>query len=218
MSDESLFREVDEEVRQEQYKKLWSRYGNIFVTLCVAIVLGVAAFKGWQYWQRRQAEAAAVVFFQAVADGEANKADEALKAFESVGHTGYSQLSRIHEAGLLAATGKTAEAVKLYDSIAAADGTAAPLRDLARLRAAFALVDTAPASDIAARLKGFDVAGNPWRHVARELLMLSAYSAKDTATADLQAQAIISDPESPDAQRQRARIIADLLLPLKDKK
>ena len=29
---------------------------------------------------------------------------------------------------------------------------------------------------------------------------------------------IISDPESPDAQRQRARIIADLLLPLKDKK
>ena len=38
MSDESLFREVDEEVRQEQYKKLWDKFGNYFVALCVVIV------------------------------------------------------------------------------------------------------------------------------------------------------------------------------------
>ena len=31
LSDESLFREVDEEVRQEQFKKLWARYGNAII-------------------------------------------------------------------------------------------------------------------------------------------------------------------------------------------
>ena len=45
MTDESLFREVDEEVRQEQYKKIWSQYGNIFIALCLLIVLGVARYK-----------------------------------------------------------------------------------------------------------------------------------------------------------------------------
>jgi hypothetical protein len=33
LSDESLFREVDEEVRQEQFKKLWARYGKFVIGL-----------------------------------------------------------------------------------------------------------------------------------------------------------------------------------------
>jgi hypothetical protein len=48
VSDESLFREVDEEVRQEQYKKLWDKFGNYFVALCFVIVASVAGVKGYQ--------------------------------------------------------------------------------------------------------------------------------------------------------------------------
>ena len=66
MSDESLFREVDEEVRQEQYKKLWDKFGNYFVALCVVIVASVAGVKGYQYFQIKQSEAAAIVYFDGV--------------------------------------------------------------------------------------------------------------------------------------------------------
>ena len=66
VSDESLFREVDEEVRQEQYKKLWDRFGNYFVALCFVIVAAVAGVKGYQYFQKKLSEAAAVVFFDGV--------------------------------------------------------------------------------------------------------------------------------------------------------
>ena len=41
MSD--IFQEVDEEVRREQLKKLWDRYGNYVVA---ALVLVVAAVRG----------------------------------------------------------------------------------------------------------------------------------------------------------------------------
>ena len=218
MTDELLFREVDEEVRQEQYKKIWSQYGNIFIALCLLIVLGVAGYKGWQYWQKTQAEAASVVFFQAVANGNAGKSEEALKEFESIGHTGYAQLAKLREAGVLAASGKTDEAIKLYDTIAASAGTAAPLRDLARLRAAYVSIDSASFADISARVKDFDAAGNPWRHMAREILMLSAFKAGDHAGADSQAQAILGDPEAPAPLRQRAGMIADLLLPIMGQK
>ena len=42
LSDDSLFREVDEEVRQEQFKKLWSRYGKFVIGLVIVVILGVA--------------------------------------------------------------------------------------------------------------------------------------------------------------------------------
>ena len=37
MSDESLFREVDEEVRQERFKKLWERFGNYIIALAFLV-------------------------------------------------------------------------------------------------------------------------------------------------------------------------------------
>ena len=42
MTDESLIREVDEEVRQEEYKKLWDRHGTKLIAADCAVVLAVA--------------------------------------------------------------------------------------------------------------------------------------------------------------------------------
>ena len=42
MSD-NIFHEVDEEVRREQLKQLWNRYGNFLIAAAVVVVLGIAA-------------------------------------------------------------------------------------------------------------------------------------------------------------------------------
>jgi len=55
MSDDSFFREVNEELRQDQAKALWDRYGPAFIGLAVLVVLGTAAFVGWQYWTESKA-------------------------------------------------------------------------------------------------------------------------------------------------------------------
>ncbi len=214
MSDESLFREVDEEVRQEQFKKLWARYGTFITALVVLVVLAVAGVQGWKYWQVKQSETAAAAYFDAATLAQNNKPDEALKQFAAVDHAGYGMLARMREAGLLATQGKTAEAVKAFDAVAA-DGNADPaVRDLARIRAALLLADTTPPAELAKRLDGFDAAGNPWRHAAREAMAISAFQAKDYAGADKHIQAILADPETPGDMRQRARMMSDLLLPL----
>ncbi|MCB1378964.1 MAG: tetratricopeptide repeat protein [Alphaproteobacteria bacterium] len=216
MSDESLFREVDEEVRQEQFQKLWKQYGNVFIALCLLVVVGVAGFKGWQYWQVKQSQSAGDAFFKAVALAAGTDADkaEALQQFTSIDHTGFSQLARMREAALLAAQGKLVEAVSAYDAVAANASTSQPLRDLARIRAAYALVDSAKPDAIAARVKDFDTLDNPWRHMAREILLLSAWRAQDYAAADAQVKAIMADAETPQGVRQRALTFGDLLVPL----
>ena len=58
MSDDSIFREVDEAIRQDRLKAAWNRYGWLFVAGVVMIVGGVAGYNGWVYWRGQQAGAA----------------------------------------------------------------------------------------------------------------------------------------------------------------
>lgn len=218
MSDESLFREVDEEVRQEQFKKLWERYGNAIIAMCFVVVAAVAGFKGWQYWQVRQAEAAADAFFAAGTLATDGKAEEALKQYASVSHSGYGILARLRAANAQLAAGKVDEAVKAYDAIAADAAVPAPLRDAARLRAAYALVDTAKPEELSGRVNTMDAAGNPWRHAARQVMALAMWRAGDMGGAQKQVSAMLADSETPAGIRQSARALNDLLLPLVDKK
>lgn len=214
MSDESLFREVDEEVRQEQYKKLWKRYGSFIIALALLVIAGVAGYEGWRFWQQKQSEAAGDSFFTAAGLAAEGKADEALKGFEAVANTGFVELSKLREAAVLAGQGKSEDAVRIYDTIAADAKLSQSLRDLSRIRAAAVMADKASFADIEARLKDLSAAGNPWRHVAREIMAAVQFRLKDYKGADTQVQAILADPQTPPALRQRASVMAQLLAPM----
>ena len=49
MSD--IFREVDEDLRREQYKRLWDRFGGYVIGLAVLIVVAVGGYKAWEWWE-----------------------------------------------------------------------------------------------------------------------------------------------------------------------
>ncbi len=217
MSDESLFREVDEEVRQEQYKKLWDKFGNYFVALCVVIVAAVAGVKGYQYFQLKQSEAAAIVYFDGVKMASGGKFDDALKALAAVDHPGYKQLGLFQQASVLAEQGKTKEAVAAFDALAADATVDASLRDLARIRAGYLLADSLKPDELISRLGSFDREGQVWRNAAREIFGLAAFRTADYSMADRYMNANFADPDTPQAMRQRAQVMIQLLTPLLQK-
>jgi hypothetical protein len=217
LSDESLFREVDEEVRREQAAKLWERYGNYVVALSVGIIVAVAAFKGWQYWQNKQAEEAGSAYFGALSLLAKGKTEEAQKAFEKLasgGHYGYATLARLQEAASLAGLGKTEEAVKAYDAIAADSSVDAKLRDLARIRAGYLLAGSASLDELKKRLEPLDRPDGSWVNAVREIIAAAAYRAGDYKEADRRMNEILADPQAPQGARQRAQIMVQLLAPL----
>jgi hypothetical protein len=214
VSDDSLFREVDEEVRQEQLKKLWARYGGYVVALSIGVVIAVAAIKGWQYWELRQAEAAARSYGAAltlISEGKRGEADAELKA---ITHAGFGRIAKLRRAANLATEGKSDEAVALYDEAAADTGADSSARDLARIRAGYLLVDKLGPADLKARVGPLDNDTSEWRGAAREIVALAAYRTGDYATADRYANAILADAAVPMSIRQRARLMVDLLTPL----
>ena len=131
-----IFNEVDEEVRREQLKKLWDRYGTYLIALCVLVVIGVGAWRGYQWWQGKQAERSGAAFQQAVELAEAGKHQQAEAAFAKLaadGTAGYRALARLRQAAELAPTDRAA-AVKAYDEIAADGSASQVIRDLATVR------------------------------------------------------------------------------------
>lgn len=218
MTDESLIREVDEEVRADEYKKLWSRYGNVFVGMALLVVLAVGGYEGWKYYQKSQSEAAALVYFDAAKKATDGKSDDALAAFAAVKAPGFGQLARLQEAAVLADKGETDQAVATYDAVAADKSVDAALAELAQIRAGYLLVDTQTPDQLLARLGKFDKEGEIWRHHAREIFGLSAWRSGDFIMADRYMNAIYADPETPDDMRQRAQVMVQILAPLLDKK
>jgi hypothetical protein len=217
VSDESLFREVDEDVRQEQYKKLWEKFGNYFIGLCFLVVAFVAGFKGYQYYQRVKSEAAAIVYFDGLKNAQAGKTEDAARALAAVDHAGFKQLASLQSAILLAEQGKTKEAVAAFDSVAADSSVDVTLRDLARIRAGYLLADTAKPDELLSRLGSFDRDGQAWRHAAREIFGIAAFRTGDYAMADRYMNANFADPETPPDMRDRAQVMIQLLTPLLSK-
>jgi hypothetical protein len=217
-TDESIFREVDEEVRTEEYKKLWDRYGKYITGLAVLAVAAVAVFQGWKYYQTRQAEDAAAVYFDAVKKANDGNSDDAMAAFSAVHHSGFTQLAKLQQAKILADKGDLEKAVAAYDAIAADPATDPVLADLARVRAGYLLVDTQTPDQLLTRLGRFDKDGQVWRNEAREIFGLAAYRVKDMAMADRYMNAIFTDATAPAAMRQRAQIMIQLIAPNLPKK
>jgi hypothetical protein len=211
MSD--IFREVDEDLRREQVKKLWDRFAPYIIGLAVLIVAGTAGYRGWEFWQQRQAQATGDRFLAALDSSTAGAHDEAIAALQGIaadGSGGYPVLARFRMATEKAEAGDVAGAVTEFDTIAA--GTASDeIKALARLRAALLLVDSASADDIQARIGDLAATGNIWRHTAREILGLAAFRAGDYSAARKQFEDISVDQETPQDLRQRAQLMLTLI-------
>jgi hypothetical protein len=208
-----IFREVDEEVRREQLKKLWQRYGHYLIALCVLVVAGVGAWRGYQWWEAKQAAQSGAAFEQAVELAETGKHQEAEAAFAKLttaGTAGYRVLARLREAAELARTDPKA-AIADYDEIAADRNAGQVIQDLAAVRAGFLLVDTAPYSEIRARLEPLTAADRTFRHSAREILALSAWKTGDMTAARQWTDALLTDPQTPAGTRSRAEVLSELI-------
>ncbi len=208
-----IFHEVDEEVRREQLKKLWEQYGNYLVALCVLIVVGVGAWRGYEWWQAKQAAQSGAAFEQAVTLAESGKHQEAEAAFAKLaadGTAGYRVLARLREAAELARSDPKA-AITAYDEIAADTGAGQVIQDLATVRAGFLLVDTAPYSEIRSKLEPLTAADRTFRHSAREILALSAWKAGDMTAARQWTDMIMTDPQTPPGTRSRAQVLSELI-------
>jgi hypothetical protein len=211
-----LFDEVDEDVRRDQLKKLWEQYSIYIVAGAFLIIAAVGGWRGYQYLEAKKATEAGSAFDKAVELSEANKHSEAEAAFTDLAAkapSGYRMLARLRAAAEVATRDPKA-AAKLYDDIAADRSISVPEQDLAKVRAAGLLLETATYPAMLQRLETATAPGATFRHTARELLALSAWRAGDMTAARQWLDLIANDGETPPSLRSRAEALQAMLPPV----
>jgi hypothetical protein len=211
-----FYDEVDEEVRRDQLKKLWDKYSIYIVAVALLIIAGVGGWRGYQYVEAKKAAEASEAFNRASELSDQGKHEEAEKAFAELAAKapyGYRLLSRFHAAAEVASRDPKA-AAKMFDDLAADSSIGGEQQELARIRAAGLLVDSATYPEMKQRLEPATVPAAAFRHSARELLALSAFRANDTNSARLWLDQISADTDTPPSLRSRAQALQALLPPV----
>ncbi|MGK9284803.1 tetratricopeptide repeat protein [Sinorhizobium sp. M4_45] len=212
--DDSFIREVNDELRSDQMKAVWTRFGGIIIGVAVLIVLGTVGKVGYDYWQEASSSQSGDTFLAALNLARENKSDEALAALtelEKDGYGSYPVLAQLRLATLQAQKGETDAAVAAFSEIGRDTRIPAALRDAARLRAAYLLIDAGSYEQVSSEVEQLAVPQNAMRHSAREALGLSAYKAGDYAKAKSWFQQIVDDAQSPRGIMNRAQMLLDVI-------
>jgi hypothetical protein len=206
-----VFNEVDEEVRRDKAVAFFNKHGSKIVGLAIAIVMAVG---GWRFYQDRvfrERAALGARFEAALVDVNAGKIEALTTLAEDKSGGTYPALAKFRLASELARTAKddagVKNAVSAFDTLANDATLPAEWREMAKIRAAYAMLETAPFEAMESRLAPLATPANTYRNTAREALALAAWRAGHAEKALDALQAIILDADAPSGLRQRAEVL-----------
>ena len=211
---DEFIREVDEAVRQDQWLKLWQRYGNYIIGAALAVVVGTAAGVGWRASQQSVRFDEARRFAEAERMLQEEMPAEAARAFATLAEDasgGYGVLARLRAAQAQAEAGDRAAASAVLDRLATDDDAAPIYRSLGELLAKQQQFVLADADVPLAELEPLASSDGPWRYSALELRALAQMQSGETVAARQTLDDLLADPLTPpNLARRAAELLAFL--------
>jgi hypothetical protein len=207
-----IFREIEEEVRRERLEKIWKEYGDYIVAVAALLILAAAGFRLWTYYEARERARASDQYLaaeQLLESGQSRAAAQTFARLAQNGPGGYAKLSQLQSANALSASGNTSEALAIYRGFAADNDEM--ISAIARIRAAWILVDGAPKSDVEAMIGPLAGEASPWKPVTREILAYADYHAGAIKQALAEFEALAKDGKAPAGVKGRSRAMATFL-------
>jgi hypothetical protein len=202
-----IFQEIEEELRRENFAKLWTRYGKYVIALAVLVVIAVGGFSAWRQYQLHQRQSEGVRYAEALDLARQGKDKDAAAAFAALARQaggGHAVLARLEEGAIRARSGDVEGAIAVYNALAA-DGSADPMyRDLGTVLASLYGLKSGDPKAIVERLAPLTGPGNPWHATALELTALAKLKAGDKTEARTIYQRLADDLTAPQGLRARA--------------
>lgn len=207
MSD--IFTEVEEDLRRERAKALWTRYGRYVVAVAVIAILAVGAHTWWRSYERSQqlemADRYAGALSGEVQDAPAETAAR-LEELAGGATDGYRLVALMRAAGLYGQAGEHQAAADIYRALAGDEAVEPLYRDLATILGAgqAAQAEGADTTALLSTVEPHTAAGEPWRFVALEVAAGLALQSGDPARAREMLGTIADSADAPRQSRNRA--------------
>lgn len=214
-AEKAFFEEVDEEVRNEKFKKLINKYGGIFLTLLVIFLSVAVGYEKIAQWRIEKAEQENVRYVQATAAQE--NFEDNITELENIVATEnglYKDMARLHIANILLDNNQIARGLEVLDEIWKDNEVSNKIREISAVKLATYKIDTAPYAEIETLLLPIaNDANSSWVLMAKELLALSAIQNKDFEKGRALYQELLTNGNISDDFKAR---INDVLASLND--
>ncbi len=106
--------DLEEQEQLDQIKHFWARYGNLISWVLIVVFGSVAAWNGWNYWQRNQAMKASALYDEVERAALARDADRLSRILADMqagfGRTAFASQSALLAAQTFSDVGKSEEA------------------------------------------------------------------------------------------------------------
>lgn len=207
MSDDLIFREVDEEVRRDRATEMARRYGPYAIAVVVLVIAATAAVVGWREYTAAEQQAQGARFEQAMLLLEQEKPAEAAEIFEALvaeGSEGYRALAGQQAAAARAAAGDDAGALSAYDRIRSDTALPDDQRDLAAIKAAMLALKLEGPGGATDRLEPVINGSGPFRNMAREVHASAQLAAGNREAAIDTLKGLVEDASSSAGVKARA--------------
>ena len=210
MTDEqNLIKEVNEEVRQDNYKRIWNKYKKyIFISITILLTL-VVSINIYKFNKEKNIEKQSELFFQATQYIELDDYQNAKKILKEINYsqtTGYSDLSFLY---LIDLVNKKKISLDINDLKVKKNSLFYGLIKLQRFN-----------NEINSNIENIDnlneiidlsKPSSNWKYLAHELLSSYYLKKNDPDNALQSLNAIINSEDSSEYVRERARTIVEML-------
>jgi hypothetical protein len=202
-----FMREVDDAVRQDEFKNFATRYG---LWIAAVLIIGLGSLAGWIFYQNSQNEDSGIrseEYVAAVDSVRQNNLDGASKALDALvdaKQDGYRAAAQMLQANIALEKDDPKAAIAGYDAIVGDDSLPQPFRDLALIRQTASEFDVLKPQEVIDRLKSLAVPGNPWFGSAGEMVAISYLNQDKSDLAGPLFAQLAKDDNVPSTIRSRA--------------
>ncbi len=215
---DALLNEVTEEVKNDQLKLLWDKYG-LFIIIFVALSLSVAvSFETFRSWINKRNQEISNAFAFAISLQDQGRLDESLSLLRTIAKSSslYADIAKLQMANIYMAQNKNTDAIEILNNLATNNANNKQMQEIASIKLAAYKIDSGVSAEEIKNLL-YPIVNNEGHNyvVAHELLAMLAIREGNLEEAKREYEHILASENSSDRIKSRAQ---DMLTTINDKK
>ncbi len=211
---DAFINEVNEDVKNDNFKVLWNRYGIFVILFVVLAVMATVSFEKIKSWKIAQNQINTENYMVAAQLRE--NPEQTLEALQKIatGNQGiFSDFAKLQIANVLFSQDKTEEALSTLQNLLEDNTVNNEVKHIALIKFATYRVDTMPRAEFEAMLKPLTETNTSWTPLAQDLLAMVAIRDGDVDTAQTIYENILKIKDLPENFRAK---VQDMLNSLGD--
>ncbi len=213
-SDDILFQEINEELKQEKLRSFWKKYGIFVIIAVIAILTFAVSFESIKLWQTKKAQTWSDAYAYAYNLQMQGKYDESIDIFKKIENQNggmYKDLAQMQIANILLEQEKYDEAFTVLNTLIEDSNTNNSLRNIAIFKLASYKLDNAPKEEVEFLLNKLIDGDNSWKNIAKEMKAMLAIREGNISNALEIYNDILNNNELSESLRTRVQDMVSVL-------